>query len=152
MENLHVNLQENPASIDQNSVVIQKPPKGKKLRCDFVPRKSLEEVLVDLKDKILIVINPEPIQVGSNEIDIKKQARWKKQRNPYINFKNKRPGQLISQTLRNRQRDFEKPIPMIKVDDQFFEDDIDDRIHGDDTDVDTPQFDFVSNIPPFLNK
>jgi hypothetical protein len=34
----------------------------------------LEEVLDDLKDKILTVPNPEPIQVDSNEIDIKKQV------------------------------------------------------------------------------
>jgi hypothetical protein len=62
MENLHVNLQESPVSIDKTPVVLQKPSKGKKPRCDFIPRKSLEEVLDDLKDKILTVPNPEPIQ------------------------------------------------------------------------------------------
>jgi hypothetical protein len=75
MENLHVNLQESPASIDKTPVVLQKPSKGKKPRCDFIPRKSLEEVLDDLKDKILTVPNPEPIRVDLNEIDIKKQGR-----------------------------------------------------------------------------
>jgi hypothetical protein len=72
VENLQVNLQESPASIDQTPVVIQEPSKGKKPKHDFIPRKSLEEVLDDLKDKILVVPNPEPIRVDSNEIDINK--------------------------------------------------------------------------------
>jgi hypothetical protein len=108
--------------------------------------------LDDLKDKILVVPNPEPIQVDLNELEIKKQGRRKIQRSPDINFKNKRHGRLISRTLRNRHRDHEKPIPVIEVDDRISEDDIDDQIPEDDIDVDTPQFDFVSNLPPFLKK
>jgi hypothetical protein len=92
MENLHVNLQESHVSIVETPVVLQNPSKGNKPRCDFIPKKSLEEVLDDLKDKILTVPNPEPIQFDSNEIDIKKQGRRKKQRSPNINFKNKRLG------------------------------------------------------------
>jgi hypothetical protein len=87
--------------IVETLVFLQKPSKGKKPRYDFIPMKYLEEVLADLKDKILIVPNPQPIRVDSNEIDIKKQGRRKKQRSPDINFKNKRPGRLISRTLRN---------------------------------------------------
>ena len=45
--------------------------------------------------------------------------------------------------LRNRHCDHERPIPIIEFDDQISEDD---------TDVDTPQFDFVLNLPPFLKK
>jgi hypothetical protein len=50
---------------------------------------------------------------------------------------------------------------VIEVDDRFSEDDIDDRVVQDDIydqilgydiDFDTPQFDFVWNLPPFLNK
>jgi hypothetical protein len=41
IENLSVNLQEDHASTDQTFVVIQKPS-GKKPRCDFIPKKSLE--------------------------------------------------------------------------------------------------------------
>jgi hypothetical protein len=75
MENLHVNLQESPVSIAKTHVVLQKPSKGKKLRYDFIPRKSLEEVLDDLKDKNLVVPNPKPIQVDLNELDIKKWGK-----------------------------------------------------------------------------
>jgi hypothetical protein len=45
--------------------------------------------------------------------------------------------------LRNRHRDHEKPIPIIEVNDQIYEND---------TNVDTPQFDFVLNLRPFLKK
>jgi hypothetical protein len=38
------------------------------------------------------------------------------------------------------------------IDDQIVEDDIDDWIPGDDIDVNTPHFNFISNLPPFLNK
>jgi hypothetical protein len=58
MENLHVSLQETPVSTVETLVVIQKPSKSNKLRCDFIPRKYLEEVLADLKDKTLTVHNP----------------------------------------------------------------------------------------------
>ena len=101
----------------------------------------------DVKDKILTVPNLEPIWVDSNEMNIKKLGRQKKQQIPDINFENKRHCRLISRTLRNRQCDHEKPIPVIEVDDWFsedyiddrvVEDDIDDQIYGDDIDVDTP--------------
>jgi hypothetical protein len=153
MENLHVNLQEIPTSIDQTPVVIQKPSKGKKPKHDFIPRKYLEEVLDDLKDKILTVPNPEPIQIDLNEPTVKKKGRHKKQSSPDINFKNKRHGRLISRKMRNRQRENEKSIPVIEIDDIIFiEDDIDDQILGNDIDIDTTQFDFISNLPPFLKK
>jgi hypothetical protein len=45
--------------------------------------------------------------------------------------------------MRNRHHDREKPISIIDVDDQ---------ISIDDTSIDAPQFDFVSNLPPFLKK
>jgi hypothetical protein len=79
MENLHVNLQEIPASIEETPAVLQNPAKVKKPRCNFIPRKSLEEVLDDVKDKILTVPNLEPIWVDSNEMNIKKLGRQKKQ-------------------------------------------------------------------------
>jgi hypothetical protein len=104
----------------------------------FCSQKIFEEVLDDLKDKILIVPNPEPIQVDLNEPTVKKKGRHKKQSSPDINFKNKRPGRLISRKMRNRQRDHEKSIPVIEVDDHFSEDDIDDFIAEDDIDDSDP--------------
>jgi hypothetical protein len=109
----------------------------------FYSKKSLEDVLDNLKDKVLVVPSPEPVMVDLNEVKIKKQGRRKTQRIPDIDFKNKRPGRLISRMLRNRHHDHEKPIPVI---------DVDDWISEDDTNVDAPQFDFVSNLPPFLKK
>jgi hypothetical protein len=63
--------------------------------------------------------------------------------------------------LRNQQHDNEKSTLVIKIDDHFSEDDIDnfiaqedadDQILGNDIDTVTTQFDFVSNLPPFLKK
>lgn len=161
MENLHVNLQESLVTIDQTPIVIHKPPKGQKPRCAFTPRKYLKDVLDELKDKILVVSNLEPIRVDLNESTVKKKGRHDKKSSPDINFQNKRPSRLISRKVRNQQRDNEKSIHVIEIDDCFseddindliVEDDIDDPILGDNINVDTTQFDFVSNLPPFLKK
>jgi hypothetical protein len=74
IKNLCVNPQEGHASIDQASIAIQNPS-GKKPRCDFYPRKYLEEVLDDLKDMILIVHTHQPIRVVLNESSVKKKRR-----------------------------------------------------------------------------
>jgi hypothetical protein len=143
LENLHVELQEIPVSITKTLVVFHKSSKGKNLRRDFIPKKSLEGVLDNLKDKVLVVPSSEPVMVDLNEVKIKKHGRRKTQRIPDIDFKNNRPGRLIFRTLRNRHRDHEKPIPVIDVNDQISEDD---------TNAYAPQFNFVSNLPPFLKK
>jgi hypothetical protein len=75
LENLHVDLQEIPVSITKTPVVFHKFTKGKKPRHDFIPKKYLEDVLYDLKDKVIVVPDPEPIQVDLNELEIKKQGR-----------------------------------------------------------------------------
>jgi hypothetical protein len=41
LENLHVELQEIPVSITKTLVVFHKSSKGKNMRCDFIPNKSL---------------------------------------------------------------------------------------------------------------
>jgi hypothetical protein len=51
IENLCVDPQEDHATTDRTSVAIQNPL-GKNPRCDFMPRKSLEEVLDVLKDRV----------------------------------------------------------------------------------------------------
>jgi hypothetical protein len=111
----------------------------KKPQCNFIPRKSLEEILDDVKNKVPTVPTHQPIQVVLKESTVKKKRRCKKQSSPYVNFTNKRPGRLLSRKLRNQQRDNEKSTPVIEVDDHFSEDeieyfiaqeDIDDRIMG----------------------
>jgi hypothetical protein len=81
--------------------------------------------------------------VDINEIKTKKQGKHKTQRVPDIDFKNKRNDRLLSRMVRNRHHNREKPIPII---------DVEDRIFVDDTSVDLPQYDFVSNLPPFLKE
>jgi hypothetical protein len=137
IENLCVNLQEDHATTDQTSVAIRKPS-GKKPRCDFMPRKSLEEVLDVLKDKIPTVPIHEPTQVVLNKSIVKKNGRHKKQSNPDVNFTNKRPGRLLSRKLRNQQRGNEKSTPVIEIDDHFDEDDIDNFIAQEDVDDQFP--------------
>ena len=78
IENLYVNLQENPASMDQTPFSIQKPSNEKMPQCDFMPRKSLEEVLDDLKDIVSTVPTHETIQVVLNESIVKKKGRYEK--------------------------------------------------------------------------
>jgi hypothetical protein len=72
LENLHVELQESPMSITKTPVIFHKSSKGKKPRHDFIPKKSLEDVLDDMKDKVLVVPSPEPVMVDLNEVKIKK--------------------------------------------------------------------------------
>jgi hypothetical protein len=143
LENLHVELQGSPVSITKTIVVFHKSSKGTHPRHDFIPKKSLEYVLDNLKDKVLIVPSPELVMVHLNEIKIKKQGRCKTHKVLYIDFKNKISSPLESRMLRNQHHNHEKPIPIIHVDDQISEDD---------TNVDAPQFNFVSNIPPLLKK
>jgi hypothetical protein len=73
IENLCVDPQEDHATTDQTSVAIQNPL-GKKPRCDFMPRKSLEEVLDVLKDRVSTVPIHEPTQVVLNKSIVKKNA------------------------------------------------------------------------------
>jgi hypothetical protein len=76
-----------------------------------------------------------------------------------VNFTNKRLGRLISRKLRNLQQDHLSSIPVIEVDDHFFEDeidkfldqeDVDDQFLGNEIDTDVIKYTFISNLPPFL--
>jgi hypothetical protein len=89
-----------------------------------MPKKSLEEVLDVLKDRVCSIPTVEPIQFVPNESVIKKKSRHKEQSNSDLNFSNKRPGRLTSISLRNRERDHLSSIPMIEVDEHLFEDEI----------------------------
>jgi len=114
-----------------------------------------------VKNKVPIVPTHQLIQVVLKESTVKKKRRCKKHSIPDVNFTNKRPSHLLYRKLRNQNRDNEKLTPLIEVDDHFFEDeieyfidqeDIDDRIMGKNINTDGIQFDFISNIPPFLKK
>jgi hypothetical protein len=124
-----------------------------------MPRKSLEEVLDVLKDRNPPVPINEPTQGVLNKSIVKKNRKHKEQSNSDLNFTNKRPGRLISRSLRNRQRDHLSSIPVIEVDDHLSEDeidkflaqeDVDDQFLGNETGIEAIQYDFVSKLPSFL--
>jgi hypothetical protein len=92
-----------------------------------MPRKSLEQVLDDLKDRIPIVPTHEPIHLVLNKKIVKKKGRYKKH-SPDVNFTNNTLGRILCRKLRNQKHDNEKSTPVIKIDDHFFEHDIDNFI------------------------
>jgi len=129
LRDLHVELQEDPVSFNKTPVDFHKFPRGTHQRHDFVPKKSLEDVLDSLKNKVRVIPNPRQDVVDLNGIKTKKQGREKAQRVPNVDFKNKISGRLLSRMVKNRHHTSEKPIPII---------DVEDRISADDTSVDIP--------------
>jgi hypothetical protein len=115
-----------------------------------MPRKSLEEFLDVLKDRVSFVPTHEPTQVVLNKSIVKKNRRHKEQINSDLNFTNKRSGRLISRSLRNHQQDHLSSIPVIEVDDHLSEDeidkflaqeDVDDQFLGNEISIDAIQYD-----------
>jgi hypothetical protein len=137
---LHVELQGKPMSINKTPVVFHKSSRGTHQRRDFVPKKSLEDVLDNLKGKVLTIPSLGQDVVDLDEIKTKKHGRLKTQRVPDIDYENKRSSRIISRIVKYRHHNHEQPIPII---------DVDDRIYVDDTSTEAPQYDFVSNLPSF---
>jgi hypothetical protein len=52
----------------------------------------------------------------------------------------------MSRMTRNKHQICDKPVPTIVIEDTIFIEDID----FDATGMDSPQYDFVSNLPPFI--
>jgi hypothetical protein len=124
-----------------------------------VPRKSLEEVIDVLKERVSPAPTIEPNQGFSDKPTVKKNRKKKKQGNSDLSFVNKRPGRLISRSLRNRQQDHLSSISVIEVDDHLTDDeineflareDVDNQCLGNETGSEAIQYDFVSELPPFL--
>jgi hypothetical protein len=76
-------------SITKTLIVFHNSSTGTHQRPDFIPKKSLEDVLDSLKGKVLVVPSPGQVVGDLNESKIKKQGRRKRQRVPDIDFKNK---------------------------------------------------------------
>jgi hypothetical protein len=114
----------------------------------FIPKKSLEEVLSHLRDKVHVVPDPVQNSVYEDKIKIKRQSKKNTQRVNDLDFINKRNGRLLSRMTRNRHQNNDKPIPTVDVKDMIFVDDA----SSDATKIDSPQYDFVSNLPPFLKE
>jgi hypothetical protein len=56
--------------------------------------------------------------------------------------------ELLSRMTRNRHQNRERPIPTIDIEDPISLDDT----SSDPTKIDSPRYDFVSNLPPFLKE
>jgi hypothetical protein len=65
-----------------------------------------------------------------------------------LDFRNKRNGRLLSRMTRNRHQNHDKPIPTVVIEDTISVEDA----SSDATRMDSPQYDFVSNLPPFLKE
>jgi hypothetical protein len=84
--------------------VAMQNPLGKKPRYNFVPKKSLEEVVDVLKERVSPTPAIEPTQGLIDKPTVKKNRKKKKQDNSDLSFINKRSGRLISRSLRNRKQ------------------------------------------------
>jgi hypothetical protein len=134
-------------------------PLGKKPRYNFVPKKSLEEVVDVLKERVSPAPAIELTQGLNDKPTVKKNRKKKKQGNSDLSFINKRQGRLISRSLRNRQQDHLSSISVIEVDDHLTDDEINDFLAREDVDnqclgneivSEATQYDFVSKLPLFL--
>jgi hypothetical protein len=114
----------NDCEINESMYVSLQTPMGKKPRCIFFPRKSLEQVVDVLKERISPTPAIEPNQRFSDKPTIKKNRKSKKHESSDVNFINKRSGQLISKSLRNRKKDHLISISMIEVNHQCSDDEI----------------------------
>jgi hypothetical protein len=78
-------------------------PLGKKPQYNFVPKKSLEEVVDVLKERVYPSPTIDLTQGLHDKPTVKKNRKKKKQGKSDLSFINKRQGRLISRILRNQQ-------------------------------------------------
>jgi hypothetical protein len=140
------------------SIVLETPVVNK-IPCMFSPRKSLEQVVSELKGKSSPVPMNEPNLNNSDKPFIKKVHKGKKQQSLDLNFRNKRSGRLISRNLRNQKKDHLSSIYTIEINDHYSYQEINDFLAREDPDNQCPdneaitqieQYDFVSKLPPCL--
>jgi hypothetical protein len=116
----------NECELNEPNFVALQTPLGKNPRCIFTPRKSLENVVDVLKEKVYPTPAIELNQGFSEKPIAKKNRKSKKHDNSDLSFINKRFGRLISKSLRNRNKDHLISISVIKVNDHYSNDDIND--------------------------
>jgi hypothetical protein len=139
--------------------VAMQNPLGQKPRYNFVPKKSLEEVVDVLKERVSHDPTIESTQGLHDKSTVKKNRKKKKHGNSDLSFINKRQGRLISRSLRNQQQEHLSSISVIEVDDHLTNGEINDFLAREDVDnqglrneifSESTQYDFVSKLPPFL--
>jgi hypothetical protein len=89
------------SELNESSSIVDETPMDKKFPCIFSPKKSLEQVIGELKGKDHpIPMNEYNLNDNDNPV-VKKFCKGKKQQNLDLNFRNKNVGRLIYRKLRN---------------------------------------------------
>jgi len=101
-----------------------------------------------LKGKVYVSPNLGQHLVDENKIKIKKQGKQKTQRVQDIDFKNKRNDRILSIMARNRCHNHENHIPTINIEDPISVDDT----SADSAKINSPRYNFMSNLPPFFKE
>jgi hypothetical protein len=115
---------------------------------ELFPEKSLEEFMGHIRDKEPIAPNPIKNTVNEEKIKIKRQSKKNTERVNDLDLRNKRNGRLMSRMTRNRHQNHDKPILTVIIEDTIYVK----EASFDATRMDSPQYDFVSNLPPFLKE
>jgi len=102
--------------------------------------------LSHLRDKVTIIPDPIKKSIYEKKIKIKRQSKRNMQRVSNLDLRNKRNDKLLSRMTKNRHHNVDKHIPIVDIEDMIFVDDA----SSDATRIDSPQYDFVSKLPPFL--
>jgi hypothetical protein len=82
-------------------------------KCDFVPKKSLEEILSLLRDKTPVTPDPVHNTVSKDKNKIKRQGKQVTHNVNDLDFRNKRSGRLLSRMTKNQHQNRDKPIPTV---------------------------------------
>jgi hypothetical protein len=147
------------SEFNEPTSIVDETPVDKKLPCMFSPRKYLEQVIGELKGKYPPVPMNESNLNNNDKPVVKKFRKGKKQQSSDLNFRNKKVGRLISRNLRNRKSDHLSSIPMIEIDDQCSDQEINDFLAQENPDnlclveentTQVEQYDFVTRLPPCL--
>jgi hypothetical protein len=98
--------------------VVDETPVDKELPCRFSPRRSLEQVITELKEKDHHVPMNDSNLNDNDKSVVKNFRKGKKPQSTDLNFRNKNVGHLISRKLRNRKSNHLISIDLIEIDDR----------------------------------
>jgi hypothetical protein len=139
--------------------IVDETPVDNELPCRFSLKRSLEQVITELKEKD----HPVPMNESNlNDNDkpvVKNFRKGKKPQSTDLNLRNKNVGHLISRKLRNQKSNHLSSIDPIEIDDRCSDREIDDFLAREDPKnqcsrkevvTQVEQYDFVTNLPPCL--
>jgi hypothetical protein len=91
------------SEFNEPASIVDETPVDKELPCRFSPRRSLEQVITELKEKYHPVPMNESNVNNNDKPVVKNFLKGKKQQSSDLNFRNKKVGRLISRKLRNQK-------------------------------------------------